>query len=207
MAKGYLLVEGHGEIEAALNLVARTSTHLNMPVVWARAIRWKNLHQRAGVENGANYIRSRGDASALLVLRDEDDGCPKTLGPETAHWLRALNLPFCSAVVLLRPEFEVLFLPCIDELAGRTLSGPRGARAGLRLGTRWNGGWESRRGIKEWLTANFSGQTSYKPTTDQLQFTRMLDIPKLAAAAVPCFDTLQRAVTFLGSGSSGTVYP
>lgn len=122
-----------------------------------------------------------------------------------AAWLRNLSLSFPSAVVLLHPEYEVLFLPCLDLMAGKLLDG----RPGLNAGTVWDGGsWEVRRGVKEWLSRHYPRNRRYKPTLDQLPMTRMVDFDRLRRAEVPCFGTLERAVTFLeGSRKAGDVYP
>ena len=122
-----------------------------------------------------------------------------------AAWLRRLGLPFPAAVVLLHPEYEVGFLPCIDLIAGRLLDG----RPGLEAGTVWDGpSWEARRGVKEWLSHRFPRNRRYKPTLDQLPMTRMLDLDRVRKAEVPCFGTLERAVTFLdGCRTPGGVYP
>jgi hypothetical protein len=205
LGKGYVLVEGHGELGAVDNLVSRLSADLELPLSWAPAIRWKNLHLRRGIEKGANYIRTKRDAQALLILRDEDDECPREHGPLMAGWLRALNLPFPASVVLLHPEYEVLFLPCLDRMEGKALGTAAVARPGLREGTRWEGDWESRRDVKGWLSAHFPRNRSYKPTLDQLSLTRFLDFPALRSSGLSCFGTLERALTFLARGSG--VYP
>lgn len=207
MGKGYILVEGHGELGAVDNLVSRLSADLNLSRVWAPAIRWNNLHLQEGIEKGAGRIRSKQEVEALLILRDEDDACPAEKGPVIAEWLRKLKLPFPSAVVLFHPEYEVLFLPSLDRMAGRPLGTGAAARPGLRPGTRWEGGWESRRGIKEWLSAHFPPNRSYKPTLDQLPLTRMVDFSDLRQAKLPCFGTLERALALLSKGSAGEVYP
>lgn len=207
MGKGYILVEGHGEVGAVDNLVSRLSIETGFPHPWAPAIRWKNLHQQQGFEKGANFIRTKRDVEALLILRDEDDACPKERGPAMAAWLKGLELPFPSALVLLHPEYEVLFLPCLDRIAGKPLGKGAAARPGLRPGSRWEGSWESRRGIKEWLTAHFPPNRSYKPTVDQLDLTRLLDFALLREADLPCFGTLERALTFLARSSAGAAYP
>ena len=207
MGKGYILVEGHGEVGAVDNLVSRLSADVGVIQPWAPAIRWKNLHLQRGIEKGASFIRTKRDAGALLILRDEDDACPKERGPLMAEWLRELRLPFPSAVVLLHPEYEVLFLPCLEGMAGRMLGAGATARPGLRPGTRWDDSWEARRGIKEWLSAHFPPNRSYKPTLDQLPLTRLVDFTVLRQAQVPCFGTLERALGFLAGGASGGVYP
>ena len=197
--KGYILVEGHGEIEAVHNLVVRLSHALGLFLPWATPRRWLNLHQweatrRGGVLAGAEFIRSKPGAVALLILRDEDDGCPKDLAPEFANQLRALRLPFPVAYVLLHPEYEVLFLPCLERMGF-----PPWDRSS----------WEARRGIKEWLSGQLPRGRSYKPTVDQLSMTMQLDFELLRAANVPCFGTLERALIFFRDnlGASGNVYP
>lgn len=121
-----------------------------------------------------------------------------------AAQLRTLGAPFPIAFVLLKPEYEVLFLPCIEQLAGK----PLGGRPGIRPDARWNGSdWESRRGVKEWLSERFPEGRRYKPTVDQLPMTRMLDLDRLSAADVPCFGTLERALRFLAQHPAGEVYP
>ncbi len=108
------------------------------------------------------------------------------------------------AYVLFKPEYEVLFLPCLPRMAGRDLEG----RQGLEPGTSWDGAsWEARRGVKEWLSAHYPLGKRYKETVDQLVLTRMIDLDVLAAAAVPCFGTLERAIAFFARAKAGDVYP
>lgn len=207
MGKNYLLVEGHGELGAAENLVSRLSMDLGLRQTWAPSIFWPNLHLQRGIEQGANFIRTKRDAEALLILRDEDDACPKERAPVMAGWLRRLQLPFPVALVLLHPEYEVLFLPCLGRMAGKTLGTGVKARPGLLPGTRWDAPWESRRGIKEWLSSQFPAHRSYKPTLDQLLLTRLIEFPDLREADLPCFGTLERALKSLAVGRAGGVYP
>jgi len=208
LAKAYILVEGHGELGAVDNLISRLSTALEAHRPWSPAFRWKNLHQRQGIERGAEFVRNKRDVDALLILRDEDDACPMERGPSMASWLKELQLPFPSAVVLFHPEYEVLFLPCLEMMAGKLLGKGASARPGLRPGTRWEEpSWESRRGIKEWLTSHFPSNRSYKPTLDQLPLTRLIDFSVLRQSNLPCFGTLERALQFLAKGEAGGVYP
>jgi hypothetical protein len=206
--KRYVLVEGHGEVDAIGNLLSRMSQRIGDHVVWAKPHRWANLHQweskRQGVLAGVEFVRAKADAASLLIVRDADDECPRETAPAMAARLRTLAAPFPVAFVLLKPEYEVLFLPCVDQMAGKTLD----ARPGLREGARWiDPHWESRRGVKEWLSQQFPRGRSYKPSVDQLLLTRMLDLDRIAAADVPCFGTLERAVAFLAQTSGSGVYP
>ena len=153
--KGYILVEGQGELKSAPNLISRLCREFDCGIVWSKTLRWKNLHvwdpprrkkrqtANGGIRAGAEYVRSQEDAGALLILRDEDDGCPKSLAPEMAGKLRALNLPFPVAYVLLHREYEVLFLPCLESMTGTFPDG----RKGLVPGTEWDG--EERRSGNE----------------------------------------------------------
>jgi hypothetical protein len=211
MAKGYILVEGHGEVEAAGNLVTRLWGRTGHALPWDRPRRCVNIHLRHGLARSVERIRARPDVGALLILRDADDECPRHKAPELAAWLRGFRLPFPAAVVLLHPEYEVLFLPCVDRMAGRPIVDDSGKpRVGLLPGSVYEGDWEAHRGVKEWLSRHFPRGRSYRPTQDQLPMTRMLDLDVVRAAGVPCFGTLERALGFLAmSIDAGThdVYP
>lgn len=203
----HVLVEGHGEVDAIGNLLARVAQGLGVWLPWAKPLRWTKLHLREGVERGANFVRSQPGVAGLLVVRDEDDDCPRETGPQVAAWLRELGLPFPSAVVLLKPEYEVLFLPCIAAMAGRALGEGKLARPGLRADAAWEGPWESRRDVKGFLSSQMPAGRSYKPSVDQLPLTRLIDLAALRDAEVPCFGTLERAVRFLSAAGPGEVYP
>lgn len=209
MKRGYILVEGHGELGAVDNLVVRLWQEAGRWEVWAPALRWNNIHKAEGVGKGVGYVRSLADAGALLVLRDEDDACPKARGPELSAHVRALSPPFPVAVVLLHREYEVLFLPCLEQMAGRPIVGTDGRkRPGFPEGTRYEGDWEAKRDVKGWLTSQFPPGRAYKPTLDQLPLTQRIDIPTLRAANVPCFGTLERGLRFLAANFGGAgVYP
>ena len=204
LGKAYVLVEGQGDVLAAGNLLSRLTANMGTNLQWSNPVRWPNLHLKEGLQKGAEFVRAKSDVRALLVLRDEDDECPMLRGPEMATWLRQLSLPFPVAVCLLHPEYEVLFLPCLDLMAGKLVDG----RPGLHTDTVWDGeSWEARRGIKEWLSRHFPSNRSYKPTLDQLPMTRWLDFERLRDAQVPCFGTLERTLTFLSRSHAGDVYP
>ena len=214
MHRAYLVVEGHGDGQAALNLVHRLAKDLGLAGLhWADPIRGRNLHQERGVQKAGELVRRKKDVAALLLLRDEDDGCPKDLAPIAAAWLRNLALPFPSAVVLAHREFEAFFLPCISRMAGRKLLSPEGIeRPGLLPDSIFSGDPESLRGVKEWLSKHMQPGRAYKPTLDQLALARLVDFQMLREAdpPLPCFGSLERAVRFLQnqehSGKS-EVYP
>src|SRR4051794_31253451 len=169
MGRGYIAVEGHGEVRAAHNLVVRLWADLGLsPMTWADPpIRPTAIHTRAGVSRVCSLIRPRKDADVLLILRDADDDtdCPKRMGPETAAWVREEGLSIPVAVVLLRREYEVLFLPCLARMAGVPLRDDRNVeRPGLVPGTTFEGDYEGPRDVKGWLSRHFPKGRSYKPT-------------------------------------------
>ncbi len=205
----FMVVEGHGELEAAHNLIVRLTREHGHDLQWARPRRFPNLHLERGIHKAAEVVRIEPAVDALLILRDEDDACPAHTGPAIAGWLRALKLPFPAAVVMFCREYETLFLPCVDLMAGVPLRGNASERPGLQPGTRFDGDPESIRGVKEWLSKNFPRGSSYKPTLDQLPLTRMIRFDRLRSCGLPCFGTLERALQFLAEarGHGGRVYP
>ncbi|HEY8379185.1 MAG TPA: DUF4276 family protein [Nannocystis sp.] len=209
MAHGVIIVEGHGEVEAAQNLVTRLGHEVGLYLSWKTPRRYPKLHLQKGVERAAERTRVEPDVAAMLILKDEDDRCPAEWAPRIASWLRDLRLPFPAAVVLLYREYETLFLPCVDLMAGRELDAYGAKRPGLRPGTRFDGDFEAIRGVKEWLSRHFPDGTSYKPTLDQLPMTRMLDFARLRSSGLSCFGSLERALRFLAAhiGEAGCVYP
>lgn len=128
----YVLVEGHGEAEAVLNLLTRVVHERDAAIPpFAPPIRVPGIARDEQLTKFVELVRGKPDAGALLALRDDEDGCPKADCPLLGALLRGLNLPFPSAVVLAYREYETLFLPCIDRMAGRALDGPGGARPGF----------------------------------------------------------------------------
>jgi hypothetical protein len=210
VGKGYLIVEGHGDKYAALNLVHRMWMELGLAhLTWdPNPIRGVGLQTQSGVIRACEYLRSKPQCERALLLRDEDDLCPKERGPQTAAWIQALQLRFPVAVVLPYREFETWFLPCVAQLAGKRLKAPGGDdRPGLAAGTSFTGEFESIRGVKEWLSRHFAEGKAYKPTLDQLPLTQLLDLPTVRAANIPSFGTFERALRFLSSARPGEVYP
>ncbi len=210
MGRGYLVVEGKGEVKAAQTLIYRLWNDLgHSPVVWADPIRGVNLLQRSGIARACAIVRSKPDADALLILRDADDDCPATSGPTAAQWIREENLQFPAAVVLLHREYETLFLPCLTRMAGIPLRDDRGVeRSGLLAGTTFEGNYESIRGVKEWLSKRYPRGRSYKPSLDQLPMTRLIDFDDLRKSGLPSFGTLEKALAFLNTHRNRTgVYP
>lgn len=210
MGRAHVIVEGHGEQDAVLNLLTRLWFDLGLGLVtWAEPIRGRNLTQRPGVEKSCELVRRKKDTELLILLRDDEDGCPKTDGPLIASWLRELALPFPSAVVLAYREFETLFLPCVGQMAGKPLLGQANMkRPGLRSDARFDGSFEAKRGVKEWLSTQMPKGVSYKPAVDQLPMMRLVDFASVRSSGLSWFGTLERALQFLDAHRGhGAVYP
>ncbi|MEL7220309.1 MAG: DUF4276 family protein [Bacteroidota bacterium] len=205
----YILVEGHGEVEAISNLINRLWQDLNLPFkpISSPPIRWKNIYRRQGLIKGCEYIRMKGNATGLLILHDSEDFCPKEVAPQKAQIIRDLNLPFPVSCVLMYREYEVLFLPCLDTMAGKKIIDPRGIeRPGIIQGATFDGDFEARRDTKGIISSFFPRNRTYKPTTDQLALTRMINFDLVRKAHVPCFGSLERGLSFIANNQSG-VYP
>jgi hypothetical protein len=213
VGRGYLIVEGHGDTEAALNLVTRLCADLRLQIPAWKALRGKNLHQERGILKVCHWIRSKPDCDVLLILRDEDDACPKSRAPEMATWLRNQGLRFPAAIVLAHREFEAFFLPCIARMAGQKLVDAHGIeRPGLIREARFEGDPEGMRGVKEWLSKKMPDARSYKPALDQLPLARRVVFADIRAhiPPLPCFGSLERALQFLSAERNSTgnaVYP
>lgn len=207
----YVIVEGKGEVNAVQNLLTRLAQDCGLSLPhFGVPIQAKGIQVPAVLEHFAELVRVKRDAQALLVLRDLDDGCPREVGPKIAAHLAALRLPFPSAAVLAYREYESLFLPCIDRMAGKSLMGRGGQeRPGLRADARFEGDFESVRGVKEWLTKRMTPGKIYKPAVDQLVLTRMVDFDVVREKNLAWFGTLERALRFLAANLTiaGQTYP
>lgn len=207
----YVVVEGHGERAAAQNLLSRLALDLGLDLgPFAEPIRESNVASASGIERAAERVRATSSARGLLILRDDEDGCPKTDGPSIAASLRAMKLPFPAAVVLAYREYESLFLPCIAQMAGRAFPVVGGLeRPGLRADASFRGDLEASRDVKGILTGLMAPGKIDKPASDQLALTRMVDFNVVRQSGLPWFGTLERALKFLEAsvGTTGTVYP
>lgn len=207
----YILVEGHGEVKSVSNLINRLWKDLNLPAIPIHSppIRLPNIHSDEGLKKGIELVKSKGNATGLLIIRDDEDNCPKELAPTKAEFIRTLDLPFPVSYHLMYREYEVLFLPCIRLMAGKKIVDERGIkRAGIVEGAEFTGDFESKRDIKGIISRFFPPNRKYKLTLDQLPLTRMLDFDIIRKNKVPCFGTLERCLIHISDNlGTNSVYP
>lgn len=211
MSRGYILVEGHGEVTAAPNLITRLWADLSLPhLSWARPIRPRGITSDGGVRRACEQLRAKDDVRAVLILRDDDDGCPQIDGPALADTVRELSLPFPVATVLAYREYESLFLASLPSLAGKNIKDASGmVRPGIAADAVFDGDPESIRDAKGWLSRHMPKGRKYKETLDQLPLTRMVDFGIVRNQGLPWFGTLERGLGHLASAAPGEVgvYP
>ena len=216
-----VVAEGHGEAEAIRNLIMRIAIadELALPYIPDNGGVLRKTILTPGSLGDACRLAARKGATALLLTRDADneaadDGhgdCPKVRAPEMAGWVRDLKLEFPAAVVLFRWEYESMFLAGLQSIAGESLAGPGGIeRPGIVLGAAFHEDPDQApRGAKEWLSDHMPRRVSYKPTTDQLAMTRLLDLQDQRLNGLSSFRRLRRALRFLSEfqSTAGAVYP
>jgi hypothetical protein len=208
--KTYVVVEGHGEVAAVGNLLSRLRSDLGLRErPWSPPIRGNNLLRAEGMARFAESVRSRSDADGLLILCDDEDGCPRMDAPKLASEVAKLNLPFPTSVVLAFREYETLFLPCIARMAGAMLQGESGlARPGLRADASWQGeDFEAKRDVKGWLSTQMQPGQIYKPRLDQLPLTRLVDFDTVRTHSLKWFGSLENGLRALDDAAPGSVYP
>jgi len=154
-------------------------------------------------------MRAKDDIDALLLMRDEDDRCPKHTGPATAAAVADLELPFPTAIVLPHREYESLFLASLGSIAGQPLADPSGVqRPGPGAGASFEGDPESPRDAKGKLSALYPPGKRYKETLDQLPLTQLVDFSLVRQRGLRWFGTLQNALRFLDAHrGEHAVYP
>lgn len=165
------IVEGQGEEQAVPSLIHKIARERELPSpVIPKPIRCKRdqLHREHRFENSVRFAASAAGASgAILILLDADDDCPATVGPELLRRATAAARNVPVSMSLASREFESWFISAAESFRGF-----RGLPENLTVPF----DAEKIRGAKEWLRRNMTGSSSYRPTVDQLHFTRQMDL-------------------------------
>ena len=131
------------------------------------------------------------DGALVLFDLDKRTACPKREALALARDLRELSLPFPVAVVLARHEYEAWFLASLRTIAPGSADLPDDAA--------FDGDPERPRDCKARLTGLMPPGRTYRPTTHQAEYTRLVDFD-LAAERSRSFRRLLHAVDELTSG-------
>jgi hypothetical protein len=157
-----LIVEGHGEKQAAPALIRRIAQAFRFQAsikCEVRRVPKSQLVQPGELERAVEALtRQIGRTRPLLVLLDADDDCPKELANKLKARCRAKHADLTISIVIAKKEYEAWFLA-----AARSLAGQRGLVEQLDPPV----DPESVQGAKEWLTARMRSDQSYSPTRHQ----------------------------------------
>ena len=166
-----LIVEGHGEEEAAPTLIrhiARSfSFHASIKFA-VRRVPKSQLVQPGELERAVEALtRQIGRNQPFLILLDADDDCPKDLAENLRARCQTEHADVRISIVIAKREYEAWFLA-----AAKSLAGQRGLAEQLDPPI----DPESVQGAKEWLTAHMPTDQSYSPTRHQSAYSASISL-------------------------------
>jgi len=172
-----LIVEGHGDVSAVPVLVRRLrdkagafEIDVGRPI---RRRRWEFAKEDT-LRGAVRIALRRSECSAILVVFDSDEDCPKELAPNVESWAKAEAGMIPCAVVMAHREYEAWFLASIESLKGKR---------GIREDAESHPDPEQPRGAKEHLEKRMVTGRSYSETADQAPLTELFD---MSAAYARC---------------------
>ena len=193
-----LVVEGHGEVQAAPLLVRRIAAWVGHDSALAipnpLRVHRSSVVKEGELERAVELVaRQVGPDGAILVLLDADDDCAAALGPALLGRAKAARSDRRIGVVLAVSEYEAWFLAAAESLRGyRTLPDDLSSPAEP----------ESIRGAKGWLDARMLD--GYAETIDQAKLTARFDLERARSAR--SFDKFLREVCkLLGRDTPGAL--
>ncbi len=167
------IVEGHGEVRAVPVLLRRLLDQAGIfNVTVAQSFRGKQsrLLTQQGLTAAIEVAKLQPECAGLVVLFENEDGCPKELGPRLTSWARAAAHPLPCVVALPHREYEAWFLASLDSLRGK-----RAIRGDAQLTCLP----EACRDAKGMLESCMNKGAFYLETTDQAALSAQFDF-KLA---------------------------
>ncbi len=165
------IVEGYGEVQAVPVLLRRlihdvagcNEIQVGRPIKRTQA----QLHSAQGVQAAVELALASEECGGVLVLFDEEDGCPVDRAREVRAWaLQAARGKPCDVVVAHR-EYETWFLAALESLRGRR---------GVRDDAVSPATPESKRDAKGELEAWMPRERGYSETLDQAALSAALDL-------------------------------
>jgi len=178
MNKPGLIVEGPADKEAVPELIRRFFYSLNVYDVQpaSRPIACGGLAciKREGeFEKFVERVMDREDVDSVIALVDCDDDCPKEVVKNLRERTTHLSERYCKPVgiILMKSEFETMFLHCIDDIAMEYGYTPNHTRVYRTHDI------DSIRDAKEEFKKTLN--VGYKETRDQTRYVHSLDFEKL----------------------------
>lgn len=168
--KIYPIVEGHAEVEAVPVLLRRLLAAAQCHGVGVgRPIRRKQaeFRSREPVQAVVRLARLQPECSAIVLLFDGEDDCPRELAADVRAWARgAAGAIPCDVVVAYR-EYETWFLAAIESLRGKY---------GIRNDASAPADPESKRDAKGALEEYMPANRAYSETGDQPAMSAVFDM-------------------------------
>lgn len=204
-----LFVEGHGELGSANKLVQKIIAHdEHENIYFSPAQRMPGVHKDDVLKKIVDICRLDANTEGILIIRDDEDNCPRELAPEKARFLRTLSPPWPIAYCIMYREFETLFVAYADEFKGKTISHLIKGEIRFSETLQKPENPETIRGAKEWISRAMVGNRAYKPTVDQLSLTSALNVSTLIGKNLPCVQTLRNCISHLVKNKNQSqVYP
>ena len=166
-----LIVEGHGEEQAAPVLIRRIAHErgfYNHIICSVRRVSKSQLIRPTELERAVEALaRQIGREKPILILIDADEDCPATLSAGLKDRCSTSHADLSVSIVVANREYEAWFLAAATSLAGH-----RGLSERLARPTHP----EAIRGAKEWLTARMSPNQAYSATRHQAAFSERIDL-------------------------------
>ena len=185
-----VIVEGHGEVQAAPTLLRRLANNIDPTVTMTfvvRRIPKSQLLQTGQLERAVEALtRQIGRHRPILVRLDADYDCPKTLASTLRERCTFAHADVAISVVIANREYEAWFVA-----AAKSLAGHRGLKEDLVAPA----DPESIRGAKEWLTAQMAPSRSYSETRHQAAYSALMDLSE--ARRTRSFRKLEKDLTEL----------
>ncbi len=166
----YPIVEGHGEVAAAPVLLRRLLAEANCHHIQVgRPIRRTQSQFRGQkeVQKAVQLARLQPDCSAIVLLFDGEDDCPKELAAQVRNWAHAAAQGTPCDVVVAYREYETWFLAALESLRGE-----RDIRNDAAAPTNP----EQRRDAKGWLEEFMPPDRAYSETGDQPALSAKFDL-------------------------------
>jgi hypothetical protein len=171
-----LIVEGHGEVQAAQVLIRRIASACGFHnfTCSVRRIPKSHLVKPGELERAVEALtRQIGRSQPVLVLLDADKDCPKDLAANLNARCQAEHADVRISIVIAKKEYEAWFLAAASSLAGQ---------GGLIDRLDPPSDPESVQGAKEWLTARMHRDQSYSETRHQAAYSALMDLSEARLA-------------------------